>query len=346
MEVAVVGAPSTGKSLALQAMGAKASDAGGRKGSGRLVVSVPDARIDHLSSLYQPKKTTFATIEFREAGGLGLGEQGGAMGGEFRNQIQGAEALVVVVRDFELFGEAPDVRKSAQAILEEMHTLDYVLASSRLEKMEESRKKAKPVDALEEAALKEVVGLLEAGTPLFGGLSAESLEKLRGYAFLGLKPIVVLLNTEEPRATSPLPAGVPFDKVPTFRACLPLEAEIAELETAEERAQFLSDLGIGEPVLHKVIRHLYAALDLIPFFTVGEDEVRAWTIRRGTVARAAAGAIHSDLERGFIAAEVCAYDDLKALGDYKACKAHGKVRVESRDYVVRDGDIINVRFNV
>ena len=343
MEIAVVGAPQAGKTLCLQAMGGRA-DEGGKKGAARLVVPVPDRRVDVLSKAYEPKKTTYARIQFREAAGLGQEHQKGTA--DFKNVIQGADALLVVVRDFEFFGEAATPQAEARAMLEEMMTLDFMAASSRLEKLAEARKKGKPVDAREAEALEHVAALLEEGKVLEEHVDAESAQILRGYAFLGMKKVAVLLNCDEGRVNEPIPTGAPFDRVPTFRACLPLEAEIAELESDEERQEFLAELGVDEPVLAKVIRGYYGSLDLIPFFTVGPDEVRAWTITRGTNARDAAGEIHSDLSRGFIAAEVLAYDDFVALGGFKEAKTKGKVRVESRDYVVQDGDIITVRFNV
>ena len=344
MEIAVVGVPQSGKTLAIQAMGGHHDEAGGKKGGDRLVVPVPDARIDHLSSIYKPKKTTYARIQFREAAGLGQEHQKGTA--DFRNQVQGADGLLVIVRDFAALGEAPEPAKEATKLLEELQTLDYLLASGRQERLDEAKKKGKKPEPGEEEALKEVLDILEAGQPLADRLSPEALAHLTGFGFLTRKRIVVLLNTDEGRVHDPVPATAPFDRYPTFRASLPIEAEIAELETPEERAAFLADLGIGEPVLHKVIQSFYKALDLIPFFTVGEDEVRAWTIARGTHAKEAAGEIHTDLSRGFIAAEVLAYAEFVALGGYKEAKAKGRVRVESRDYVVQDGDILNIRFNV
>jgi ribosome-binding ATPase len=345
MEIAVVGVPGVGKSLALQSMGASADEASGKKSTARLVVDVPDARIKHLSTIYQPKKTTYARIQFREAVGLGVEHTKGTA--DFRNNVQGSEALLVVVRDFEFFGEAADPAAEATSVLEELLTLDFMVASNRLERIAEAKKKGKkPEEPGEEEAMQEVMAVLEAGDPLLGRISEETALMLKNYAFLTLKHVVVLLNSDEDRASEPVPAEAPFDRYPAFRASLPIEAEIAELETEEERAEFLADLGIKEPVLHKIIQQFYAAMDLIPFFTVGEDEVRAWTIRRGTKARAAAGVIHSDLSRGFIAAEVLAYDDFVTYNGFKDARTKGRVRIESREYEVKDGDILNVRFNV
>ena len=345
MEIAVVGAPGVGKSLALRAMGASEDEATGKKSTSRLVVSVPDARIKHLSSIYQPKKTTYARIQFREAGGLGMETPKGTA--DFRNNVQGADGMLVVVKDFEFFGEAPDPASEATALLEELLTLDYMVTSARMERIAKALKQGKKSETpAEDEAMQEVMAILEDGKPLLGNLPEETAMLLKNYAYLTLKHVVVLLNSDEDRASDPSPTEQPFDRYPAFRAALPIEAEIAELETEEEQAEFLADLGIAEPVLHKIIQSFYAAMDLIPFFTVGEDEVRAWTIRRGTKARDAAGEIHSDLSRGFIAAEVLAYEDFVTYGGFKEAKAKGRVRIESRDYVVADGDIINVRFNV
>lgn len=345
MEIAVVGVPGVGKSLALKAMGASEDEATAKKATSRLVVPVPDARIKYLSSVYQPKKTTYARIQFREASGLGVDTPKGTA--DIRNNVQGSDALLVVVRDFEFFDEAPDPAAEATGVLEELLTLDYMVASNRLERIAKATKQGKKSETpAEDAAMGEVMAILEEGKPLLGNLSEETATLLKNYAFLTLKHVVVLLNSDEDRASEASPTDEPFDRYPAFRAALPIEAEIAELETEEEKAEFLADLGIEEPVLHKVIHSFYAAMELIPFFTVGEDEVRAWTIRRGTKARDAAGEIHSDLSRGFIAAEVLAYDDFVTYGGFKEAKAKGKVRIESRDYIVKDGDIMNVRFNV
>jgi GTP-binding protein YchF len=232
---------------------------------------------------------------------------------------------------------------------------DLIVAEKRAEKLElQLTKTNRDEDRKELELFRRVIGALEQETPLRDlELTEQESLRLRGYTFLSLKPLLIAINADESDA-SRLDAGAGAFGLEEFAArpqtvvvalSAKIEAEIAELDAEDARA-FMADLGIEEPALNRMIRASYHLLGCLSFFTVGEDECRAWTIRRGTPARAAAGTIHSDLERGFIRAELVGYDDLVDAGSWSACRDRGTLRLEGRDYVMRDGDVVNFRFAV
>jgi len=310
------------------------------------VVRVPDERIDALSAHFSPKKTTYAEMSFCDVPGEhGADKKGLSPRG--LQQIRDQEALCLVLRDFvnpALEGD-PDPAGDLEAFHTECVFADLEIVERRLERAVKER-----AEPLEVAAFELMKTSLEDERPL-RMLSAEELNRdyLRGYGLLTDRPLLVAVNRDEARAAEPLPEDIVAQLAKLDAAGLVLsasvEAEIAGLDP-EDQVAFLEDMGLSEPALSRFIRTAYGLLDLISFFTVGEDEVRAWTISRGTTARPAAGRIHSDLERGFIRAEVMPYDVFMEFGSESAVKDAGKFQVEGKDYVVADGDIMHVRFNV
>jgi ribosome-binding ATPase len=363
MKLGIIGLPGSGKTTVFNALTHQALPTGtSAGGGGRLTVStavveVPDPRVDDLSARYRPKKTTWASVTFTDIGGLeeGIGTSG--IHGPLRNELAKADGFAHVVRAFGSDGAAPpalgvDPWRDHGTLETELLLLDLVTVEHRMERLRaewpKARDQARRANEAEAELLGRLAEALGAERPLRhlrDQLSPDEVKMVRGYGLLSLKPILVLHNVADdaPWTHEALdPAG------PASAAMMVhgrLEAEIARL-APDERATFLAEYGIGEPGVARVIRAGYGLLGLISVFTVGDDEVRAWTVHAGATAVDAAGAIHTDLARGFIRAEVATYDDLVALGDMKAVKAAGKQRLEGRDYVVRDGDILTIRSGI
>ena len=307
---------------------------------------VPDPRIDALSRIFRPRKTTYATINFRDVPG-DHGAGGQVLSPATLQRIRDQEALCFVLRDFAnpaLTG-GPDPMGDLEAFGAECVLADLGIVERRPDRARKER-----ADSQEIAAFETMTETLEAGRPL-RLLSPAELHRgfLQGYGLLTDLPLLVAVNRDESRVAEPLDAALTERIEAEGAAALALsaqvEAEIARLEP-EDQAAFLEEMGLAEPTLARFVRTAYALMDLISFFTTGEDEVRAWTIRRGAGARAAAGRIHSDLERGFIRAEVIPYPVFAELGSEQAVKDAGLLQVEGKEYVVQDGDIVHVRFNV
>jgi GTP-binding protein YchF len=309
-------------------------------------VRVPDERIDALSKIFKPKKTTYAEIIFSDIPGERGAEQKG-LSQKALQQIRDQEALCLVLRDF----ENPSLERGPDPIseLEAFHA-ECILADLDLVERKLDRGRKEGAGAMALAPFERMKACLEAERPL-RTLSAQELDRasLRGFGLLTDKQLLVALNRSEDRAAEPMTEALRHRLTERDAGGLVLsasvEAEIASLDPADQVA-FLADLGLTESALARFIRAAYGLLDLISFFTVGEDEVRAWTIKRGTRARQAAGKIHSDLERGFIRAEVIPYQVFTEFGSEHAVKEAGRLQVEGKDYVVSDGDIVHVRFNV
>ncbi len=309
-------------------------------------VRVPDPRLDFLSALYKPKKTTHATINLRDAPGE-HGAGGRVLSARALQAIRDRDALCLVLRDFRnpaLEGD-PDPLGELASFHEECVLADLAVAERRLDRARKERADVREIDAFET-----VVGALEGGRAL-RLLSSDELHRgfLRGFGLLTDLPVLVAINVgEDGVAEEPAPAIAAEVRSVGGSAMVlsaKVEAEIAMLEP-EDQAEFLAEMGVGESTLARFIRCAYGMADLISFFTVGRDEVRAWPVPRGTAARAAAGHVHSDLERGFIRAEVTPFEALAECGSERAAKERGLTRVEGREYVVADGDIVHVRFNV
>src|SRR5213083_2399297 len=317
------------------------------------VARVPDPRVDRLSTLFKPKKTTYASFEVVDLAGIAKGDRGGLETKEFRN----ADALLHVVRAFaDDVAGAPDPRRDILDLETELILADLEVVDRRLERLEASlRKQKKEVEAKEQEILRRLKSALEAETPLRAvALSPEEAKAIRGFTFLSEKPILHCLNLDEKAIADGQAveekyglrdvAGRPWTRIGWVSAVI--ETEVAQLAGLEQQA-FLADLGLKEPAIHRVLSDCYALLGLVSFFTVGEDEVRAWPIPEGTRAQDAAGAVHSDIARGFIRAEVNGYEELVAVGgEFADLRAKGQLRLEGKEYVVRDGEICHFRFNV
>jgi GTP-binding protein YchF len=346
MKVGLVGFAGSGKTTVFNTMTGLDVPVG-YGGELRLgTVKVPDARIDVLSRIFTPKKTTYAEIVFCDV----PGEHGADHKGLSRKaiqQIRDQEVLCLVLRAFP--NPAVDAPPDPAADLEAFHTECLLADLDVVERRLTRAKKDKP-DPQEQAAFEAMKATLEQELPLRSlPPAALNRDMLRGYGLLTDRPLLVALNRPEAEAAEPLPPPLAARLEALHAAGLVLsasvEAEIARMD-APDRAAFLEDLGLSEPALDRFIRTAYGLMDLISFFTVGPDEVRAWPIRRGTRARQAAGKVHSDLERGFIRAEVMPYDVFIEYGSEAGVREAGRLQIEGKDYVVRDGDLLHIRFNV
>lgn len=346
MKIGLVGFAGSGKTTVFNTMTGLHAPVG-YGGELRIgTVRVPDERIDALSKIFHPRKTTYAEMTFCDVPGEHGAEKKG-LSPKALQQIRDQDALCLVLRDF--VSPAVEGDPNPAQDLENFHT-ECVFADLEIveRKLDRGRKEHTPKQEM--AVFERMKATLEDGRPL-RLLSAAELDRgpLRGFGFLTDRPLLVAVNRDEARVAEPLPGALrsQFDALGAAGLVLSasVEAEIAGLPPDEQSA-FLDDLGLHESALARFIRASYALLDLISFFTVGDDEVRAWTIRRGTRAREAAGRIHSDLERGFIRAEVTPYVVFMAFGSEHAVKEAGKLQLEGKEYVGQDGDIMHVRFNV
>jgi GTP-binding protein YchF len=322
--IGLIGAAFSGKSTLFTAL-TRSGGVGGQ--ANQAVVEVPDPRLAVLTEMERSRKTVAAQVGFVDVPGGLSSAQGVA-------KLREADALAVVVR---CFGADADPVSELAEVEADLLLSDQAVIEPALER---ATKRARGKPGAEVAALEMANATLASETPLRdAGLSEEERRELQGIAPLTLKPVVVVANLEEGASA---PEGLPASTVGVYAS---IEAETAEMDAAEARA-LLEEFGVEEPGLDGVIRAGYGALDLITFLTTGDDETRAWEVRRGARAPEAAGVIHTDLERGFIRAEVIGYEDLVAAGSMDQAKAKGRVRVEGKDYEVREGDILHVRFAV
>ncbi len=352
----IIGLPMTGKStffnLLTQAGVSTSNFFSGKTSANMGTALVPDRRIDYLSQLFKPKKTTYAQLELIDVPGLTPGAST-----EFLNAVRDSDALVHVVRAFRndqvLHVEnSLDVMRDLENIQTELILNDLQLVETRLERINAGKKK-KMENPIEEDVLLKLKPQLENEVPLSAiELSEEEQEGLRHMTFLSAKPVLLVVNVDEEQLTKgsfpkqeELAAWAEAHNAVWLPICAQTEAEISQLPE-EDRALFMEELGLSQPGIVRLAQSIYELLGLISFLTAGEDEVRAWPIRKGTVARKAAGKIHSDIERGFIRAETVAFADLEATGSMAAAREKGLFRLEGKEYVVQDGDIINFRFNV
>lgn len=341
--VGILGLPQSGKTtlfdILVQGAGGSSSSAG-RDSIG--VVRVPDERIDRLSALYQPKKTTYAQIQFVDSAAAGQGGRA-ASGSDLFAGVRACDALVAVVRDFDPPGAGnSSAARDLKAIEEELILNDLGIVETRIERIDKELRVGKKQNEAEHQILGRCKERLEGEQPLRGVDWGEAGEKLlRGFQLLSRKPLIVVYNQGE-AAPSAVEASGPESLAVALRA--QTEREIVALPP-EERDAFRAELGIVEDGLSLVIRACYQLLGLVSFFTVGPDEVRAWTIHRGEPAVEAAREIHSDLARGFIRAEVISWKDLVEAGGTAAARTRGLLRLEGRDYVVQDGDCMEIRHN-
>ncbi|HEU5323935.1 MAG TPA: DUF933 domain-containing protein [Methylomirabilota bacterium] len=357
MKIGLIGLPKSGKTTLFNLLtGAGVATARYDAGRAELhtgVARVPDARVDRLRELFTPRKTTYATFEVVDLAGIQKGERAGLEAKEFRN----ADALLHVVRGFPDEARGPaDPRRDVLDLEMELLLADLEVVDRRRERLDASiRRQRKDAEVKEHALLARLKAALEAETPLRAmALTPDEARRVRGFTFLSQKPIFHIVNLDEKsialgeRVAEAFGladvAARPHTRVGWVSAVI--ETEVAQL-AGEEQQAFLAELGLPEPAIHRVLRECYALLGLVSFFTVGEDEVRAWPVPAGTRAQDAAGVVHSDIARGFIRAEVNGYDELVAVGGaFAELRARGQLRLEGKDYVVRDGEVCHFRFNV
>ncbi len=319
------------------------------------VVKVPDERVTKLSEMYQPKKTIYATIEFIDFSGLTGNLQGGEIfSGSSISLIKNTDALALVVRNFkedtitQLLGE-PNPLADIENVESELILSDLIIAEKRLEKIELSKKRGIKTTALniEETAIKKIIEHLNENKPLRTlKLNEDEEKQVRGFRFLSQKPLMIILNSDEDNFGQNNKLIEEIAKnyhVEEFAG--KFEMELSAMEEEDAKA-FMEDLNISQSAKDRLTKAAYDLLGYISFFTVGKDEVRAWTITNGTNAQDAAGKIHTDLARGFIRAETFSYDDLIKYGSEKVLKEKGLFRLEGKEYIVQDGDILNIRFSV
>lgn len=365
MQITIIGLPYCGKTTIFNAATRGSAQVAQYSSASRPnigVAKVPDSRLDTLTEIYQPSKTTPAEITYVDlpAAPEGLGKTGG-VSGAYLNQLQSADALVIVARSFEDpsvpdGGDGVDAFRDIETMLYELTFADLEILERRIERIDQNSKGARSGDrdALnrERALMESLKEGLELGVPVRKqNLTPDELRRVNEFQFLTAKPVIVVVNAGEDQADqvdeiqSRLDNEIAESDVLTAVLIGSLEMELGQM-SSEDEAEFRESLAVGESGLDRMVRLSYQALDQITFFTGGPKEVRAWTIRNGDPADRAAGAIHSDMERGFIRAEVVAYDDLALYGSEAETRKRGVMRQEGKGYVVNDGDVVHVLFNV
>ena len=361
MRMGIIGLEQSGKTTLFSALtqgGGSGVPASGKREAHLSIVKVPDARLDRLHELYPPAKKIPATIEYLDVAGLGKGStQRKGFQEQFLANLRNVDALLCVLRVF-----ANDMvphpegsinpKRDLEIIESEFLLSDMAILENRIAKLEKEVRKIKDETLKRELTLlQRCYESIENEQPLRELNFMDEEEKmLRGFQFLTAKPILLVLNIGEDDVNKEEQILSEYARLTGTKrtlVCLSahIEMEIAQLPE-DDKAVFQEELGIKEPALHKMIRHSYDLLGLMSFFTSGDDEVRAWTIKKGTRAQVAAGEIHSDIERGFIRAEIVPFEKLSELGSWSKCKDKGVLRLEGKDYIVKDGDVINFRFNV
>ena len=336
MKLGIIGLPLSGRSTTFEALTRQGGGTAARGEDRIAMVRVPDERVDRLSRMFEPQKKIYAQVEYFLPGPGSQKKEANPW-----LPVKDCDALIHVVRN-----HGPDRHPVAdfRAVEQELILADLVQVDKRLERIEQDQQRGKKMNTEEHTLLAESRHLLESETPLRRRPELADAKPLRGFALLTAKPLLVVFNNEESDLQLPQ-----IGDLAGRETCLTLRAKI-EQELArmspEEAAEFLQEYKISDSAMDRMIQLSYEVMGLISFFTVGSDEVRAWTIRRGTLAVEAAGAVHSDMQKGFIRAEVIAYEDLMAAGSTAEARRRGTFRLEGKTYEVRDGDIINFRFNV
>lgn len=355
VRIGLFGFPKTGKSTLFRLLtGASATSHGPHLQVG--VARVPDSRLERLAAVYRPKKVTPATVEVLDSAPVGRGRAGGVFPLDALVTVDALAHVVRAFRDPAVPHVAGNVDPARDVGLMETELLlaDHAIAERRIAKLRPLAAKTRREEDVKELALLErCLAAVEREVPLRGlDLGEEDQKRLRGYTFLSLKPLLVALNVDEADAArlgeGPAAFGLGLlegrPRTAAVVASAKIESEIAALDPAEADS-FRRELGIERPALDRLVEAFTRLLDRVCFFTVSEEECRAVAVRRGTRAREAAGAVHSDMERGFIRAEVVAWEDLVAAGSVSACRHAGTLRIEGKDYVVRDGDVLHFRFS-
>jgi GTP-binding protein YchF len=350
MQTAIIGLPLAGKTTLFNALTGSSADTsayvGGRGGLNLAEVTVPDHRVEKLTRLFSPRKKTLATVQFKDLQ-TQFTPQGGFSDTTIA-ELRASDAITLVVRAFEDAAvphplDRPDPFQDLRNLLDTLVFSDFEVVERRLERLSKERKTTE----LEGQRLTRIREKLEGGQPLGEQfLTPQDHRLFSGFAFLTAKPILLVANTgSAPLETGPMERLAKELAIPVHRISGQTEMEIAQLPE-EDQAEFLADVGLQQSARDRFLQAIYDRLDLISFLTAGEDEVRAWSIPKQTLAPKAAGQIHSDLERGFIRTEVVRWDDLLEAGGFKEAKSGGKTRTEGKQYLVKDGDVLTVLFNV
>ena len=375
MNIGIIGLPKAGKTTIFNALTGQEAEVAeytsGKVEPNVAIVDVGDPRVDELSRMYKPKKTIYAVTEFIDfvgggasgdggvsggggAGGAGDAQGGSIFSGEGITMVRSADALLLVLRNFSnptvdaTYG-SPDAERDLDTIETELILADQVVAERRLERIKNDHARGKKTSAsqAEEKVMQRVVDQLDSGGVVRDlELTAEDRQIISGFRFLTAKQVLLVLNSSEDNYGENAELLERLGaRYPAIEFAGNFEMELSRMDP-DDAAAFMEDIGITESARHRLTRFAYRMLGYISFFTVGEDEVRAWTIRDGENAQAAAGTIHSDLAKGFIRAECFNYEDLMGAGTEAAVKQKGLFRLEGKEYRVKDGDILNIRFNV
>jgi GTP-binding protein YchF len=364
----IIGLPASGKTTVFNALTGSAAETGtysGDAGEPNLAtVKVPDARLDRLTEMFEPQRRVPADVQYLDVAGVAKGIAEKGMSGTLLGHLSQADALVLVIRAFEdpnvpHVEESVNPERDIETLTLELLFSDLASVEKRLERIRHQLPKLsgreREATERERALMERLKEALEADSPIreiLHELDPDDVKTMRGFGFLTAKPLLILLNLGEEQlgeegerllASARERFGRPGVAIDALAG--QIEMEIGRLDP-DDAAEFMSDLGIAESARDRIIRRSFELLGLMPFFTVGPDECRAWTIRRGATAVESAGEIHSDIQRGFIRAEIVGYDDLIAAGSMAEAKKVGKFRREGKDYVVQDGDVINFLFNV
>jgi GTP-binding protein YchF len=355
MKLGIIGLPQSGKTTLFNALTRAMQPTGvtGKIEVHTAVVDVPDPRVDKLSAMFNPKKTIYTKVTYVDIAGLDGSASKGGISGALLNQLTQLDGFIEVVRVFEdenviHINETVDPIRDVHAMDSEFLLNDLISVERKLERLNEEVKR--PLGRDKEVVERELVLFNRFHETLSKDIPLRDIEisdyedkLLSGFGFLSRKPLLIVMNTAEGQSAPELEYTHKHSKVVSLQG--KLEMDIAQL-SAEEAEIFLAEYGIEEPSLSRMIKLSYDLLGLQSFFTVGPDECRAWTVRRGAPAPEAAGEIHSDLQKGFIRAEVVSYEDLMTLGGMNEAKAKGRLRLEGKEYIVQDGDILNIRFNL
>lgn len=360
MRIALVGLPNSGKTTVFNALTCGTAQttayASGQMEPNQAIVKVPDARLTVLEQMFSPRKTTYADVEYVDVVGISRGEQqGGGLPPALLNYLGTADALLHVIRAF-ADEQVPhpegnvDAERDREALDLELAFSDLAIIERRLSRLDGEIGKMAGRDREARIAERDLLvrlqQTLEQDTPIRAvALTEEEDRMIRGYQFLTAKPMLLVLNIGEEQLATPPTIASPGVQGGVVTLCGKIEAELAQLDETDAQT-FMDDLGITESARDRVIKMSYTLLGLISFLTAGPDEVRAWTIRQDTPAVEAAGTIHSDIQRGFIRAEIVAYNDLIAAGSMNEAKKAGTVRMEGKQYRIQDGDICHFLFNV
>lgn len=355
MRLGIVGLPNSSKTTIFNAITGSNRPTGafstGQMEVHSEVVNVPDTRVDKLSAMYDPKKTTYATVTFSDFAGLDKGFS--ELSGQLKNELSQVDGLVHVVRAFQDDNiphpyNSIDPQRDVLMLDSEFMLSDLISIEKRLQRLKEDltkgKKDEKPRIDAEIELMTRLKETLEDETPLRDiEITPDEEKMVRGFGFYSQKPVLIVFNTGDELKPADQILRYDHHNAATISLQGKLEAEIAQLDSDEDRSMFMEEYGITEPTARRVIQASYQLLRLESFFTVGKDEVRAWSVQVGATAPEAAGVIHSDLQHGFIRAEVIRYEDLMALGSEHAVKEAGKARLEGKTYVVQDGDILHIR---